>query len=1367
MRKIIYTLFLLTSGLILIAQTGNQNQNNINNITPPSPEASQLGKYVEIPVGYYTGTPEISIPVCEVKQGDLSVPVSLSYHASGIRVEEFAGWTGIGWTLNAGGAVTRVIRGLPDDKNDQQSFQNLAGQYTYEYLIGGAAQGFDSRGEVLRSIYDGCSDAEPDLFMFNFNGYTGKMMFNWNGGLTISSTKPIKVQDIRGMDVYPNRIIGWDITTEDGSVYKFRDVEKSYVRFNTGLGCRNEARANSTWFLTDIFDVNNENWIHFEYEDYTQTLFYKTSTTIKHDHTNAAGILQGNTSINTYDGKRVKKITTSSGASTVDFVPGVIRSDLSDLYNPTSLSDNDNLRSLNKIVIKDGIGNEQEGFTFGYDYSTGRLTLKTITEIFNNQSKPPHDFYYEAGSLPSINSISQDHWGFYNAKGNVNLVPGIFYNDFYYAGGDRSVNTSSTKIGTLNSIKYPTGGKVEFEYEQNEYSFIQGTPLENLCRYNTIPVNNNIASGSNYDPNSTGIKSVTFTITPYPCNPPSPEHGLVQFEYEGFNYDMPTLGSKPWVKLLAPDGTELYFHRFNANEGSNTTPETGSFYEKLLPGTYTIQAFGTLNTTNPSNLPPNYAFISASFITHTTLKLKDLSGGLRIKKITERESDNDIKPRIRQYNYNPSGDLSRSTGVIYQEPRYEYSGYEFDYPNGVPLGACEQGVGEYSYVLRMSQNVTSLGTTQGSHIGYQEVSVTYGNNPYNGKSVFKYTSPVEHGDDISQELPFQPATSVSYATGLLKEQTDYVYDGTTTRIARNVLNEYYTKEFLIPGLKIASKTKLECAIGSCCMQYFIYGTYGNILGHTQLKKTTNKIYDSQGFNTTLITVQDFEYDTELQNLKKQTQTQSDGNKTVTELYYSKDYTNQTTLITELKNKNIVGIPLESVTKKVYSPSDERIISGTYNELSIINNKIRLSGKFGLKTRSPILSGGFVYSFNNGNLDSRYVKDFNINYNPSSGNISEQTKTNDITKSYLWDYHNSYLIAEATNTNNNNIAYTSFESDGSGNWTISTALRDASSALTGKKSYNLSNGQISKSNLDISKTYIASYWSKNGAQNINGTPAISGRIFGAWTYYEHRIVNPEPGTITVSGSGVIDELRLYPEKSLMTTYSYEPLIGITSQCDANNRLSYYEYDALNRLSLIRDQDNNIIKKICYNYAGQVENCTGNSAQTFSNVVKTGVFTRNNCSAGYTGSSVTYTVPAAAYTSTISQADADAQAQSDINANGQTYANTNGICTIPTIYAKLEYTNWYYDVTVTTATVLIKFYSDASGTIPVSVSNLSVGYQRTKTFCNENQTVTTPTVTCNGTQYSLGTQTIVSDNGVTTQCYTQEFILLAGSGYTIIY
>ena len=72
------------------------------------------------------------------------------------------------------------------------------------------------------------------------------------------------------------------------------------------------------------------------------------------------------------------------------------------------------------------------------------------------------------------------------------------------------------------------------------------------------------------------------------------------------------------------------------------------------------------------------------------------------------------------------------------------------------------------------------------------------------------------------------------------------------------------------------------------------------------------------------------------------------------------------------------------------------------------------------------------------------------------------------------------------------------------------------------------------------------------------------------------------SLSISGSGLIDELRCYPKGSLMTTYTYTPIIGMTAQCDPTNKISYYEYDSFGRLQLIKDQDNNVLKTFEYKY-----------------------------------------------------------------------------------------------------------------------------------------------------------------------------------------
>jgi YD repeat-containing protein len=54
---------------------------------------------------------------------------------------------------------------------------------------------------------------------------------------------------------------------------------------------------------------------------------------------------------------------------------------------------------------------------------------------------------------------------------------------------------------------------------------------------------------------------------------------------------------------------------------------------------------------------------------------------------------------------------------------------------------------------------------------------------------------------------------------------------------------------------------------------------------------------------------------------------------------------------------------------------------------------------------------------------------------------------------------------------------------------------------------------------------------------------------------------------------------------ITTYSYKPLVGISSQTDSNGQSIYYEYDDLGRLFRAMDSDGNLIQKIEYNYVNQ--------------------------------------------------------------------------------------------------------------------------------------------------------------------------------------
>lgn len=95
--KDIYLYILLVIDLLFsIDRLSAQPVNNIVQATVmATPNAAALGKYGDIPVSLHTGVPDISIPITTLQEGPLSLNISISYHASGIKIAETASWAGL------------------------------------------------------------------------------------------------------------------------------------------------------------------------------------------------------------------------------------------------------------------------------------------------------------------------------------------------------------------------------------------------------------------------------------------------------------------------------------------------------------------------------------------------------------------------------------------------------------------------------------------------------------------------------------------------------------------------------------------------------------------------------------------------------------------------------------------------------------------------------------------------------------------------------------------------------------------------------------------------------------------------------------------------------------------------------------------------------------------------------------------------------------------------------------------------------------------------------------------------------------------------------------------------------------------------
>ncbi len=185
---------------------------------------------------------------------------------------------------------------------------------------------------------------------------------------------------------------------------------------------------------------------------------------------------------------------------------------------------------------------------------------------------------------------------------------------------------------------------------------------------------------------------------------------------------------------------------------------------------------------------------------------------------------------------------------------------------------------------------------------------------------------------------------------------------------------------------------------------------------------------------------------------------------------------------------------------------------------------------------------------------------------------------------------------------------------------------------------------------------------NGNYTVNFSPSnLSTRSYkiqwwnwsgGKWNF------NSQPYTGSVTLTGPLDDVRIFPTDAFMSSYTYDGSGKMLSETDHLGKSRFYYYDKMNRLNVILDDDKNVVKRICYTIYGQTEDC---AVAVHTNDPQNGTYIRNNCPPGSTGGSVVYTVPTGRYYSLLSKQEANEMAVADVSANGKSYANANGTCT----------------------------------------------------------------------------------------------------------
>lgn len=1132
----------------------SQTAPNVYNAEQLSPNSAAANKVSSMPVNIFTGIPGVTVPIYNYSdQNGLSLHISADYFAGGIRAAESPSILGMGWNFNYGGEITRIVRGAPDD------FSPIG-------FMWASAIPTDPRTNANKYYYDSL-DAEQDIFQYNINGKAGKFYITNTQQVIQVPLSKLKIEFTTEPST-AHRILSFKITTESGVKYLFNDCETSIISSTADATFRSAYAGTSyfsTWRLSKIIAPFSTDTIKFNYTTETvsstfglpQTLFVKNSDHSTNTLTQATGT---NTSI-------IKKI------NSINFPDNT---NVNIVYGNTSYTGTDMV--VSRIKIADSVF--KRGYIFDYisswpcsncgQYSTSyqvRVLLKSITPYTPKQTNNGYAFTYYPDYIAGFNEsqINQDsilsavdHWGFMNKhNNNGNLIPTV---TGVYTGANRSPS-SGMFADALNYVYLPNGGWVNYIYQSNDrlpYTKDPHTiPVTSYSGVTQTTITLNQVFSSRHQFTITVDKSVSRSGSP-------PLSGTVNLVLTLKN----TTGTVTYATTSIPFANLFYA----GIQNWSFAQANGSYrLDVQISGGGSVTGSLPINITWENKLTDN---------THNA----DTVGGLRIFQIIRQSAITDVTgygTLTEEYHY--VREDGKSSGFLGDVPKYDYPYRRIEVVGGSNIITDYTGVN--------SEPVSTVSYAQGSPVGYSRVEVYKGTASKNlGKTVYEFTnfSDVDAAYSAAA-FPYAPQNIKEWAIGFPKRVTVYDSSGNLvkSRASQYTFNETNYTGTDVRSVKFGRTLTTYTGYANATppspkTETYIGQEYYPSSGWVCLDNVFDTLFHTDG--SLQISSSSYTYDANY-NVTKVT-SPYDKNRSLlleTRVYYPYNYTLGGT-IGKLRDSSILNAVV-STEKWITGDANPRIIGCSITDFQQLSRGyIKPSASYAFESAKPIAQST-IGTFNAAQLNRNttyFKQQASYPVYDNEGNLLQTTATaSGISNSQITDYSNSLVIAKVSNAAYTDIAYTSFESNGTGNWTINSSVRDTINFITGKKSYRLSNGNITKNGLNANLSYVVTLWAITGTGgayvNGNGLTNLSSPHSG-WDLYSITVSGVT--AITITGSGIIDELRLHPVNANMVTSTYDPLVGVTSTCDANNTVIYNEYDVLNRLKVIRDNDKNILKKYDY-------------------------------------------------------------------------------------------------------------------------------------------------------------------------------------------
>ncbi|KZS39457.1 hypothetical protein AWE51_13050 [Aquimarina aggregata] len=955
--KIVFTICFSMLFYVTLSFSQSNGNNAFNNIIPgdelvATPDVMAFHKYNSLPVNLYTGKVQISLPLYEIKSGNITIPINLTYNSGGIKVDDIASNVGLGWNLNASGSIANIIKDIPDQtfrrgKISEKDFD--FGSITYQYVTKkGYLRDYDEilQGNLIPELYPGYKleaeeDASPDIFIANAPGLSSRFILEKNNN-------SYTILPVDGSGIINSNTITYGEVDSSNLGFQLNEIE---ITDFGGYSPTSNFTNKFNYYGYDTFELVNTNGIKyiFDKKDLRESLARQAR----------------------YSPIKGGRITTS-----------VTAHHLSSMFDPKS----------NKTV----------NFNYeAYQKGTVQYERSMIEDALTNHVNPDDWVSVQVfGHLPLINSFNDN---------NNQIDENVFRSSLSYVKYKKAHRLNEISFDN-GKVEFLYTNIRQDTYDEKALTEIVVRDFNNkIIKRFAFDYTYFIAKENCSQPECKRLKlerirqigsdntSIDLYTLDYYYTNPLPKVKALQQDFLGY-YNNNGVITPPNTSAQRKQPTLYYHKNKGANsvlpfplEGESALTITGDF--SLQPNDYSLS--GTLKSVEYATGGKSefeYEMHDFNFLGN-----QYAAGGTRIKR--QKLVDENQNVKVLEYEYKDSN--GKSTGYINNLPVF---GYPF-------MWDPSRTSNNVSFAV-FDKSRTALELTDGSFVGYSEViEKEVGNGYMRHKFISPQTTPNIPETYVTSNTgnPNYVGSNDRAALDFLRNNSAYPsssyidndilrgrplfleYRDESDNIVKQINYEYDRKIFNTINLNyrdvLDNYGRNDQSLDFGTWHYY-HSSKLNIERNLQSKKITTE-YFVEGNK---VTEEYFEYDTTYPFLK-QYKVIDNGNELKTNTFYSFDSTiNNQPYMSNLVGSNRLSEPIKEETKFNNTVTNTNLIGyhNFGNNVTLPKNIFQSKGNSALQELSTI--------------DKR----------DQYGNITQYRKKNDTPTTLIWGYQSIYPIAKIEN-----------------------------------------------------------------------------------------------------------------------------------------------------------------------------------------------------------------------------------------------------------------------------------------------------------------------------------------------------------------